>query len=155
MSCEFQLPPNLRSRRTPNVTRQYKERECRISFSPYTPPLILSLSPPPSPYCAFLFVLGFRFFSILRLCARTFLFPPELPLANGWRQIPKSDCPLSFFFYFVLFSICFSVCLYRRQLFNSRASEFFYSGERFVLARNKLTSHRFMVRTARKINRRS
>lgn len=71
-----------------------------LAFSVHPSLDSLSFSPPPSPYCAFLFVLGFRFFSILRLCARTFLFPPELPLANGWRQIPKSDCPLSFFFLF-------------------------------------------------------
>ena len=67
---------------------------------------------PPSSYCAFLFVLGFRFFSILRFCARTFLFPPELPLANGWRQIPKSDCPLSFFFILFCFRFVFRfVCI--------------------------------------------
>lgn len=126
-----------------------------FSVHPSLDSLSLSFSPPLPPYCAFLFVLGFRFFFHSAFVCADF----SLSSGTATRQWVASDSqiglPTFFFYYFVLFSICFSVCLYRRQLFNSRASEFFYSGERFVLARNKLTSHRFMVRTTRKINRRS
>lgn len=123
--CVCQLPPNLRSRRTSNVTRQYKERECRISLSPYTPPLLsLSLSLPllsPALIARFylFWILDYFFFHSAFVCARSLSSSPELLLANGWRRIPKSDCPLLFGLLLLFFSsggICFSVCLSPRRL---------------------------------------
>lgn len=109
MSCEFQLPPNLRSRRTPNVTRQYKERECRISLSPYTPPLILSLSPPPLLIARFYLFWVLDFFPFCVCVRGLFSFLRNCHSPMGGVRFPNRTAHFHFFLFCFVFDLFFGL----------------------------------------------